>query len=168
MQYRIEDDFSCDLATYWRVFFDEAYNQGLYEALNIQRELVECRPDATSLDPGAPIHRVQRLTPQREMPAVMKKVLRGTLSYLEHNDFDPSRNEIKVRTVPSLMADKITTEGIYRVQALGQDKVRRVWEGRCDCKIPLVGSKIEKVIVEEVQESYAKTTSFTREWLAKL
>lgn len=168
MQYRIEDDFSCDIATYWRVFFDESYNQALFAMLNITRELVECSPAGVALDGTQALNRVQRLTPQRDMPAVMKRVLKGTLSYLEHNEYDPATNQITVRTVPSLMADKITTKGVYRVQDLGSGQVRRSWEGECSCSIPLVSSKIEKVIVDEVKESYAKTTHFTHEWLAKL
>lgn len=167
MHYRIEDDFSCDIATYWRTFFDEAFANALYPALAITRELVELSPQGVATDGSCAFRRSMRLTPQREMPAVMKRVLRGTLSYLEHNEFDPTRNEIQVSTVPSLMADKITTNGVYRLESLGPDQVRRVWEGECSCSIPLVGSKIEKVIVDEVKESYAKTTTFTREWLAK-
>lgn len=167
MHYQIEDEFSCDVATYWRVFFDESYNQELFAKLNISRELVECSPADVTLDGTQALRRVQRLTPENEMPAVMKKVLRGTLSYLEHNDFDPSTNEIKVKTVPSIMADKIVTQGTYRLQEIAPGKVKRIWSGECSCSIPLVGSKIEKTIVEEVKQSYAKTTQFTREWLLR-
>ena len=35
-----------------------------------------------------------------------------------------------------------------------------------ECRIPLIGGKIEKHLVQEVRESYRRTTDFTRKWIA--
>ena len=43
--------------------------------------------------------------------------------------------------------------------------MRRTWDGEISCKIPFVGGKVEKHIVEEVTQSYRDTTEFTRKWL---
>jgi hypothetical protein len=63
------------------------------------------------------------------------------------------------------MAEQLTTRGTYKVQSLGPTKVRRTWDGEISCKIPLLGGKVEKHIVEEVTASYRDTTEFTRKWL---
>jgi hypothetical protein len=45
--------------------------------------------------------------------------------------------------------------------------VNRIWDGNCEVGIPLVGGKVEKILVDEVKESYRKATAFTRKWHAE-
>ena len=73
---------------------------------------------------------------------------------------------MKTVTIPGFAADRIHTVGTYRLEPLGPDRVKRVWEGVCECKIPLLGGKVEKHLVDEVRESYRRATVFTRRWIA--
>jgi hypothetical protein len=70
-----------------------------------------------------------------------------------------------VETIPGFGADKLTTRGVYRLEVLGPNKVQRIFEGECTCRVPLLGGKVEKAIVDEVRTSYRDTTEFTRRWL---
>ena len=74
---------------------------------------------------------------------------------------------MSVVTTPSLMAESIITRGTYRLEVAGPRAVRRIWDGEVTVKIPLVGSKAEKVPIDEVTASYKTTTDFTRRWLAE-
>lgn len=162
MQYRIEDAFECTAEQYWEVFFDSAYNEALFAYLNIGYDCqkLEIQGEGTERK----IYRVNRLAPRRELPGFMQRVLKDSIVYTEHARFAAATNRIEVQTIPNLLPDKVKTEGVYRLET--QDNgILRIWEGVCDCSVPLVGGRIEKHIVGEIKESYVATTEFTRKWL---
>ena len=164
MKYRIEDTFDVSAEHYWKTFFDQEFNAALWPALDIQWEPLELDRKGEGSD--LVIVRKQRLTPKREMPAIIAKFVKGKLSYVEENVFTAANNTMKTTTTPSFMADKIDTSGTFRIEVLGPNKVNRIWDGNCEVGIPLVGGKVEKILVEEVRESYRKATEFTRKWHA--
>lgn len=165
MRYRIADEFDTTVARYWDMFFGDDYNDGLWPALDMGYERVSFTREGEGDD--LVIRREQILTPRRELPGFMKKLVQGALTYREKNVFRARDNRMEVETIPSVLADKIVSAGTYWLEPAGEGRVRRVYEGEVTCKIPLVGGKIEKQIVSEVEESYRKTTRFTRDWLAK-
>jgi len=165
MHYTITDDFDTSLPHYWEVFFDDAYNAALYTRLKIGREVLEVKQEGEG--EALVIRRQIKLTPQREVPALIARFVKGAITYTEQNVYTARTSAIDVVTIPGFMADALTTRGVYKVQALGPNKVRRTWDGDVVCKVPLLGGKIEKRIVEEVTSSYRDTTDFTRKWLAE-
>ena len=165
MEYRIEDEFDVGAQRYWDVFFDVAYSTALWETLDIGWELLLLERKGEGAD--LVIERKQRLTPRREVPGFLSKFVADKIAYTEHNVFTAKTNVMKTKTTPSFMADKIVTEGVYRLDVLGDHKVRRVWEGRAEAKIPLLGGRVEKHLVEEIRESYRRATAFTRKWHAE-
>lgn len=165
MKYRIEDDFDVSAQRYWDVFFDETYNAALWPGLDIQHELLKL--DKTGEGADLVIVREQRLTPKREVPGFLAKFVADKISYVEKNHFTRRTNTMKTVTIPSFMAEKITTEGTYRLEELGPNKVRRIWDGTFECRVPLIGGRVEKHLVEEIRESYRRATAFTRKWHAE-
>lgn len=163
MKYTIADEFATTPERYWQVFFDDAYNEALFRHLKIGRKVLELRREGEG--DALVIHRRQILTPEREVPAIFKKLVKGAISYTETNVFRARDHRMEVVTVPGFAADKLTTRGVYRLEAISADRVRRIWEGECTCTVPLVGGKVESTIVDEVKASYRDTTAFTREWL---
>jgi hypothetical protein len=65
------------------------------------------------------------------------------------------------------MADKITTEGLYRVEPLGASRCKRIWEGEVDVSIPLVGGKIEGLIGDMLVKALKAENRAGRAWLAR-
>lgn len=165
MEYRIEDTFDVSAERYWEIFFSDEYNAGLWPALDIQRELLVFERKGEG--PELRIHRKQRLVPQREVPGFIKKLVSGAITYVEKNDFVAADNAMRTVTIPGFAADRITTTGTYRLEPLGANGCKRIWEGVCECRIPLVGGKVEKQLVDEVRESYRRATDFTRKWIAE-
>lgn len=165
MKYTIEDTFDVSADRYWEVFFSEEYNQALWPHLRIEHEVLKFERKGEGDD--LVIDREQRLTPKREVPALLQKLIKGSITYVEKNHFVAKDNAMKTVTTPSFMADKIDNHGTYRLVELGPDKVKRVWEGVCECRVALVGGKVEKFLVEEIRESYRKATDFTRRWHAE-
>jgi hypothetical protein len=165
MEYRIEDTFDASAERYWEIFFSDEYNAALWPALDIQRELLVF--DRKGEGAELRIHREQRLVPQREVPGFIKTLVSGAITYVEKNDFVAADNAMRTVTIPGFAADRITTTGTYRLEPLGANRCKRIWEGVCECRIPLVGGKVEKQLVDEVRESYRRATDFTRKWIAE-
>lgn len=165
MKYTITDEFATTPQRYWEVFFDEEYNRRLFEHLRVGYELLETRREGEG--ESLVIRRRQKLSPQRELPSIFQKFVKGAAYYVEDNRFVARTDSIEVVTTPSFMADSIVTRGTYRLEVAGPRAVRRVWDGEVTVKIPLVGGKAEKFIVDEVTASYRATTEFTRRWLAE-
>ena len=147
------------------MFFGDDYNAGLWPALNVDRQLISQTVDG--LGANRVIRREHILSPQRELPGFMKKFVSGALTYRETNVFTAQDNRMEVVAIPNVLPDKIILRGTYRLERLGKERVRRIFEGECTCHIPLVGKKIEQQIVGEVEDSYRRTTSFTRDWIAR-
>ena len=162
-QYRIEDEFAVSVAQYWDYFFDPAYNHALFKHLEIEREEIEFRTEGSGAQEI--IYRTQNLVPKRALPPIIQRFVTHAISYQESNIFHRKHNRIEVVTTPNFMADKIITRGSYAVQELPNSRVLRVWEGICQCKIPLVGKKIEQQLIHEIRRSYGMTTEFTRQWI---
>jgi hypothetical protein len=164
MRFRIADEFETTAPAYWEMFFGGPYNSGLWPALDVGYEQISFTREGQGED--LVIRREQILTPHRELPGFMKKLVQGALKYREIDVFTARDDRMEVTTIPSVLQDKITSTGVYRLERSGEARVLRVFEGECVCRIPLVGGKIEKQIVSEVEESYRKTTVFTRDWLS--
>lgn len=165
MEYTIEDTFDVSRDRYWEVFFSDEYNAALWPHLDIEREVTKF--DKRGEGDDLVIEREARLTPHREVPKALQKLISGTISYVEKNDFRARDNAMHTVTIPSFAADRIDNHGTYTLVELGPDKCKRVWKGVCKCKIPLVGGRVEDYLVQQVRESYAKATEFTRRWLAE-
>lgn len=163
MKYRIQDSFDTTPTHYWEVFFDEEYSRVLFEHIDIDWQLLELEREGEGDD--LVIRRVQRLTPRREIPRVMRKFVEGAIAYTEHNVFKARDDSMLVRTVPSFLSEKVKAHGVYYLEVVGPNEVKRVFDAECTCKLPLVGGTIERHIVDEVKESYRRTTAFTRTWL---
>lgn len=164
VQYRIEHEFETDADSYWSVFFSDEFNAELWPALDIHRQQI--RFERSGEGPDETIYRVHRLVPQRKVPALLARFVEGSIAYEERNRWSRAESRMEVEIVPNFLADKIRSGGTYSVQNLGPSRCRRIWDAYCECSIPLVGSRIAQHIVDEVRQSYERTTAFSREWIA--
>lgn len=165
MQYTIADEFDVSAQRFWELFFDEDYNRELWKHLKVGYERLEFDRKGEGSD--LVITRKLRLAPERELPSIMQKFVKGTLSYEQSDRYAATDGKMTSKSQPSVAADKIESHGVQRVESLGDDKCRRVYEGVMKCNIPLVGGKIESYLVDEIKQSYARATEFTRTWIAK-
>jgi hypothetical protein len=165
MHYRIEHEFDCDPKTYWEVFFDDDYNKDLYAALKMKEwKVVEKREE------GNDLRRVLRVTPQRNIPAILQKVGVGDLTYESHEHFHRDRSvmDIDIR-MGGALGKKFEMKATYSVVPSGPEgsKCKRIFEGDIKVGIMLVGGQIEKMTVEDLKASYDVSTEVTRRWIAK-
>jgi len=69
------------------------------------------------------------------------------------------------RTIPSLWADRVHNAGTIELADF-EGGTRRLVRGEVKVKLFGFGGLVEKMIVAEIEKSYAATARLTREWLA--
>ncbi len=164
MEYTIRDTFDVSADRFWEVFFSDAYNDGLWPAIEVDYK--QLKFERTGEGKELRIIREQELTPHRQAPKVIQKLVKGTvIHYVEANDYDASKSSMDIVTTPNFAADRVHNTGVFSVKDAGDGKCERTWAGVCNVKIPLIGGQVEKYLVSEIQESYRKATAYTREFL---
>lgn len=166
MDFTISHEFDCDPERYWRVFFDEEYNQALYAQLSVKERRVLERRDEQD---GAVIHRVIRILPQTELPPAIRKLLGSEIAYIERSTWKRAENKLDVSVTIDVPAarDRFDFRGTYTVASLAPTRVRREFRAQVKVSIPLLGGQVEKQVAEGIRKQYETATAFTRRWLAE-
>ncbi len=149
--------------TFWeKLFFDEAYNRGLYETLRFASY------EVTSLEhlPGGVIRRTLRAEPPLDVPEFLKRRLQGHIYYTEDGHYDPVTATWSFRNVPSVAPDQVYVGGTIRLRphALGAEHV-------CELEARVsafgFGSVIAKLIDQNTRASYLLTVAYTNRYAAE-
>ncbi|MEI8255271.1 MAG: DUF2505 domain-containing protein [Deltaproteobacteria bacterium] len=157
-------EFNCSAATFWeRIFLSDEFNRALYidELKFPEYTVVESR------DTGDTIIRKCRVTPKQDAPAAVQKLLGGKLQYVEEGVYDKAAGRYRFKVVTASMGDKVKTEGEFRVEPLGDKRIRRVVDMNIEVKIFGVGGMVEGFIGKSTQESYDAAAKFTNKWIAE-
>lgn len=162
MRFRIEDEFDTDPGTYWEVFWDERFNEEQAARLRLrERQVTERVEDDSSL------RRVVRVVPERDLPAAMRRVVPGGLAYTEHDHWDKRSGVLRIRVEFPGLGDRFRLDSTYRLTPLGPGRLRREYAGEIEVRVPLIGGQIEKLVVADMERSYAQAAALMREWLAR-
>jgi hypothetical protein len=164
MKVTISHEFAVDAETFWeRCFLDEAFNRALYvDYLKFPAyELIE------SKDEGGKQRRRVRVMPKQEAPVPIQKALGGAFSYIEEGLLDRANNVYRFKVVPGTLADKIRSEGEFRLEKTGPKSIRRVVDMTIEVKIFGIGGIAEGFVSKSTQETYAKAAEFTNKYIAE-
>lgn len=165
MKFTCSNVFDTDAETFWtKIFFDPEYNTRLYlDALDFEGF------EQLSLtgEPGGDRMRRMKTAPRTEMPALVEKLIGGSITYTEEGRFDAKSGKWTFAITTSKLSDKIGISGVLWVEPRGDRKIERFCETDVTVKIFGVGGTIEKFIAETTRESYVKTARFTNAWIAK-
>jgi hypothetical protein len=159
---RIEHVLSCTDDTFWKVFFDPAFNQKLYyEILGFESWKLVSLDDKEDT-----IERVVDVVPKMEgLPGPLKKLVEGGAGYREKALFTKSKKRLTMTATPTVLEGKLTISGVMFTEPVGADKVRRVYDQSVTAKVFGVGGLIENRIIADVKASYDKATAFTNQWV---
>lgn len=145
---------------YWWAFFDEECTRRQYDAVGVRAfEVLE----RTETD--AELVRVVRVTPARELPGFIRKLTGASLSYTETSRLDRAAQIATTEVVPATLSGRIEMGGTHRLEAVDADRFRRVFEGRIDARVPLVGRRIEAAVLADMEASYAAGARLTQSFL---
>lgn len=163
-RFTITHEFNCSVDTLWKLNFDRELNEQLYrKALAFPSyEVQEFREDDRE------IFRRTQATPTVNAPAVVQKAMGSSFRYTEESRFNKATKVCTFKGIPSVMADKLTTEGAMRAEALdGGARCRRVIEFTVEAKIFGVGGIFESTAEDNMRQSYDKSAAFMNKWIAE-
>ncbi len=162
---RIEHIYNCNADTFWdKIIFDDEYNRRLFkEALEFPHYEVTKSEDGEK-ELRRTVNVVPKLGP---MPGPVKKLIGDGLGYEEEGVFDKAARRYKIKITPNKLADKMKIEGVLYVEPKGEGKVNRIFECSVNVKIFGIGGLVEKQIIGDMQNSYAKGAEFTNKYLAE-
>jgi hypothetical protein len=164
LQVRISHVHDCNEETFWKLFFDDGYNQRLFKvALGFPRfEQLKFEESETE------IRRVTSVVPAvGDLPRALKKLVGDGFGYEEHGVFDKQARRFSINVVTSRLADRITFQGVLFTEPMTDRSSRRRYEGTVDARIFGVGGLLEKRLAADLEARYADSARFTNEYIAE-
>jgi hypothetical protein len=162
MKVAIEHAFAgLSCSAYEDLFFDEEFNTALGRELHLGRQLV--RLDRTP-------ERITRhiiYEPRRDPDSPAGRAF-GTsrASFVEELDYDRRTRRGHWRTIPNLFPERVQNRGTLEI--VGDPAgVRRIVRGEVTVSLFGFGRLVERMIVAEIEKSYASAAAFTTAWLAR-
>lgn len=161
MQFSFVHEFDVDPSGFWQMFFNEEYERELFKRLRMRTYVVLERKDA-----GNEYRRTLKLEPELAVPSWAQSVVKDT-GYTEYDVLSRDRSTMDVRIEPQMMKERFNMRGTFKVTSLGAGRCRREFSGEVKISVPLLGGKIEKLMVDQMREGYDAAAEFTREWIRK-
>jgi hypothetical protein len=160
-QFRFEHVFRAPSpSTIFAAYFDPALVGDLDRALAVVERVVLER-----VDDGDTLRRVSKITPQRQLPAVLRPFASAPLHYLETAIWRRSQQIIEVETRFPTLRKTPTVRAVYRLSRLSDGSFQRSYEGAVTVDIALLSSRIERGIVAEFERSMTITAACTQAFL---
>jgi Protein of unknown function (DUF2505) len=124
-----------------------------------RREILEDVDGATTR------RRVSRVFPRRQLPAIVRTIVRGDLSYDETVVWTKDADRIDFDIQPRLMSGRAHIVARYTLHPGGDREVLRRYEGTVTVDARLIGGRIERAIVEDIGRSLVTSAACTQELL---
>lgn len=161
-RFTLTHEFNVSVETFWKLNFDREMNEAMFrQGLGFPDYTVqEFRDNDTE------IFRRTVATPKMELPAVVQKAVGSSFRYTEETRFNKATKACTFKGIPSTMADKLTTDGVMRVESLGEAKVKRIIDFSVDAKIFAVGGLFEETAEKNMRTSYDVSARFMAKWIA--
>ena len=161
-RFTLTHEFNCSVETFWRLNFDREMNEAMFrQGLGFPDYQVQELKDT-----DAEIFRRTVATPKMDLPGVVQKALGSSFRYTEETRFNKTTKVCHFKGIPSTMADKLTTEGTFRVEAVGANRCKRTIDFQGDAKIFAVGGVFEETAEKNLRQSYDVSARFMNKWIA--
>jgi len=149
-----------DLDSVFAVYFDPEVQAEQDRRIEVaKRETVE------DVDGPEVRRRSARVYPRRQLPAVIRPLLKGDLSYDENIVWHKAAHRIEFDVRPRILDGKAQILATYQLHPAGPGQVRRTYDGKVTVDVRLLGGRIEKTIVEDLERSLGVTAGCTQEYL---
>ena len=125
----------------------------------IERQILELADD------GATLRRVCKVTPRRQLPAVLRPFMTTPLHYIETAIWRRAEGVIDIQIEFPTLRKTPTVRASYRLSRLSDGSIQRRYEGAVTVDIALLSSRIERGIVAEFERSMPITAACTQAFL---
>jgi hypothetical protein len=111
------------------------------------------------------VRRVCRVTPSRQLPAFLRPFVRSGLDYVEEAEWRRGEPQIELRIRPSLLRGRAEVTATYRLQPEAPGQVRRFYAGQVTVELPVIGGRVERGIVADLEKSLTVAARCTQDYL---
>ncbi len=161
MNFRLEQDFPGTVDEVADVFVDPDLFDHLRQVDDLGRpELLE------KVDEGATVRlRVRYAFTGELSPALTAVVEPSRITWVEESTLDRSTHRTEFHIVADHYPDRLRCAGHVELHDNGAGGTRRVAEGRLDVRIPFIGGKVERAVVDGLVDQAATQARVVGEWL---
>ncbi|MBR4985732.1 MAG: DUF2505 domain-containing protein [Proteobacteria bacterium] len=159
-QILIEDHFTCSPKKLYELLSDNSFDDALMKALNMGKVLLSEDKKA-----DGPVLKI-RLTNAEEIPAIAKKFTGDHLSYVETRTWSQSKLNNTWVIAPDVKGASVEAKGVTEFVADGSGCIRRT-KGSITVNLPLVGKKIEEMVLKSITDTFKKNADYCRDYLSK-
>jgi hypothetical protein len=150
MEIHASHDIPCSQANFWSLYWDPVFSESLRTHAKIHTELI------WEKDTEAQYQRRVMVSPERTLPAPLAKILGSSrLTYAQESCWEKAEHLVHWEITPTVLPNKLTAKGVFEIKSSTPSSCQMVVRGDVRVKIPFVGGRIERLIVDEVVESYA-------------
>jgi hypothetical protein len=142
------------------VYFDDEHQAEQDRRIDVAR-----RETLEDVDDGDVRRRTARVYPKRQLPVVIRPLIKGDLSYDEHIVWHKREHRIEFDVRPRLLDGKAQILATYRLVQDQPGQVKRLYDGQVTVQVRLIGGRVEKTIVDDLEKSLSVTAGCTQEYL---
>ncbi|KYF87947.1 DUF2505 domain-containing protein [Sorangium sp. So ce296] len=162
-KFTITNEINCNVDTFWKLFLDKTFNEELY-----RKELGFPEYTITEqVETETEIIRRSAGKPKMNLPGPVEKLLGSGFRYTEEGKLNKATKVWTFKLTPSTLADKMRNEGVVRVEAIGDNKVRRIAEIFIEAKVFGVGGLLESSAEKELRQGWEESAVFMNKWIAQ-
>lgn len=147
-------------AAVFGVYFDAAHRDEQDRRVEVaRRDILEDVDTATSRT------RTCRVFPRRQLPALVRALVKGDLSFDETIVWTKATDTIDFDIQPRILDGRCHIVACYHLTARGDRQVHRLYEGTVSVATRLIGPRIEKAILEDLSRSLVISAACTQEFV---
>lgn len=162
-EHNLDATFPLAPDAFWQLFLvDDAFRDAFYAHLALELEHLDIKTHGEGDD--LVIERDIEMTPRRDLPGFLKKVLAGASKVREKGRYSARERTYSVEIVLPVIGRRVDFTGVYSWPA-SERETQRHWLARCHARIPLFGGRLESYLLSEVQKSHAAGAEFTRRYI---
>jgi hypothetical protein len=162
MPYTVRHTIETDVATLWRLFFDQELARAMIREFGNAGsfEVVEERTDERGR-----LHRRIEVKSHVQLPSFLQKLV-GDGGYTEIGTFDRALGKYSAECIPSLGADKFKTKFEVTARPIG-DGARCEREITCENSVKVfgIGGMLEGLMEKVQREAHEQSAGFINNWL---
>lgn len=162
-KFTVRHEINCNAETFWKIFFDKEFNEKLYrECLAFPEFNI-----LSQVDSDATLTRKVAGQPKMDMPGPVAKLLGSNFRYTEEGTFNKPKKIWTWKMSPSTLADKMRNEGSMTIEAIGDNRVRRIADIIIEAKIFGVGGLMESSAEKQLRDGWDRSAVYMNEWIKK-
>ena len=151
----------CTSETYWRCVYDEQFNRRLYLDVLKFRDFKWISLETTD---DLWVRKMYLNPPKSDLPAPIASLV-GDLSWNEEGRLDRRTGKYRLKIETNTMRDKTSITGEIWCEARGETQCDRFSRTVVDVKVFMVGSMIEKRILDDLKRDNEKAMRFTNDFV---